>query len=296
METYKQDLTQKEDKGTIFMMQLLMEDACQMPRQSDIERVLKKHLGDDMELCSYSDKVAGIAVTKYKAEYEEGNVAPMLSIFKCMEFDGKRIDSITRSQMWDCPEHDEILDSCRYHVLASDMLGAVMQYKERADMLMDYLEALVELFPACKAVYFVNSGKMFTAEAIRSHNIPHDDRFIYFAVNVRFFSIQDSPAMIVDTVGMEALDMPDLQYHFHGMDPNFVVNHAYNVLSYMYENDNPIENNNTIDGIADGEMSDKVLWKCCYEESLIQPVRAVIDINMGELASGVRSTADEDDN
>ena len=64
----------------------------------------------------------------------------------------------------------------------------------------------------------------------------------------------------------------------------------------MYENDNPIENNNTIDGIADGEMSDKVLWKCCYEESLIQPVRAVIDINMGELASGVRSTADEDDN
>ena len=48
METYKQDLTQKEDKGTIFMMQLLMEDACQMPQQSDIERVLKKHLGDDM--------------------------------------------------------------------------------------------------------------------------------------------------------------------------------------------------------------------------------------------------------
>lgn len=41
METYKQDLTQKEDKGTIFMMQLLMEDACQMPQQSDIERVLK---------------------------------------------------------------------------------------------------------------------------------------------------------------------------------------------------------------------------------------------------------------
>lgn len=296
MEVHKQDLTQKDDNGAIFMMQLLMEDFCEMPDKSTVESIMKKYLGEEAECVNHSGEIAGIAVPKYKAEFDDGVVPPMLSVFKCMEFESKRIGSMTRSQMWDCPEHDELLDSCKYHVLVSDMFGAGMNYKDRADMLMDFLEALVELFPTCKAVYFVNSGKMFSADAVRSHNIPHDDRFIYFAVNVRFFNINDSSARIVDTVGMEALDMPDLQYHFHGMDPNFVVNHAYNVLSYMYENDNPIENNNTIDGIADGEMSDKVLWKCCYEESLIQPVRAVIDINMGELASGVRSTADEDDN
>ena len=295
MEVYKQDLTQKEDNGEVFMMQLLMEDFCAMPDKSAVEIVMRKHLGDETECYSYSDEIVGIAAAKYRMEFKEGAAPPMLSIFKCMEFDGKRIGSMTRSQMWDCPEHDEILDSCRYHVLASDVLGAVMHYKDRADMLMDYLEALVELFPTCKAVYFVNSGKMFTAEAIRSHSVPHDDRFIYFAVNVRFFNIQASPAMIVDTVGMKTLGMPDLQYHYHDMDPNFVVNHAYNVLSYMYANENPIENNHTIDGVVNGQMSDEVLWKCCYEESLIQPVRGVIDINMGELASGVRSQSDDDD-
>lgn len=39
--------------------------------------------------------------------------------------------------------------------------------------------------------------------------------------------------MIVDTLGMSTLFLPDLHYHFHGADPNHVVNHAYNVLSYI---------------------------------------------------------------
>ena len=32
--------------------------------------------------------------------------------------------------------------------------------------------------------------------------------------------------MLIDTVGMSTLFLPDLQYHFHGMDPNWEVNHA----------------------------------------------------------------------
>ncbi len=43
-----------------------------------------------------------------------------------------------------------------------------------------------------------------------------------------------------------------LQYHFHSMNPNEVVNHAYNVLSYIYDNNNPIQNGDHIDGILDG--------------------------------------------
>ena len=34
--------------------------------------------------------------------------------------------------------------------------------------------------------------------------------------------------MLIDTVGMGTLFLPDLQYHFRGMDPNWMVNHAYN--------------------------------------------------------------------
>ncbi len=60
---------------------------------------------------------------------------------------------------------------------------------------------------------------------------------------------------MADTVGMSTMFLPDLQYHFHGMDPNSVVNYAYNVLSYIYDEANPIKSNDHIDGMKDGQMS-----------------------------------------
>ena len=93
---------------------------------------------------------------------------------------------------------------------------------------------------------------------------------------------------MVDTLGMCTLFLPDLQYHFHGMDPNWIVNHAYNAASYILVNDNPIEDGETIDGIKDGQISQKIQWKCQYEDALIQPPRAVLDVHMGKYASGKR--------
>ena len=44
----------------------------------------------------------------------------------------------------------------------------------------------------------------------------------------------------------------------------------------------------TIDGVADGQMSREIQWKCQYEDALIQPPRGVVDIHMGNYASGKR--------
>ena len=52
--------------------------------------------------------------------------------------------------------------------------------------------------------------------------------------------------MLIDTVGMSTLFLPDLQYHFHDLDPNAVVTHAYNLASYILQNDNPIEDGETV--------------------------------------------------
>lgn len=94
--------------------------------------------------------------------------------------------------------------------------------------------------------------------------------------------------MLIDTVGMSTLFLPDLQYHFHGMDPNWVVNHAYNAASYILEHDNSIQDGETIDGIEDGQLSRQTQWTCRYEDALIQPPRGVLDIHMGKYASGKR--------
>ena len=60
------------------------------------------------------------------------------------------------------------------------------------------------------------------------------------------------------------------------------------MASYILVNDNPIQDGETVDGVENEQMSREIQWKCQYEEALIQPPRMVLDINMGNFASGKR--------
>ena len=104
----------------------------------------------------------------------------------------------------------------------------------------------------------------------------------------------------------EGLYAYDLRYsdekgQFISIEPKVGVNHGGTVLmrelldfrekgylSFILEHDNPIKDGETIDGIANGQMNQEIQWKCQYEDALIQPPRDVLDINMGEYASGTR--------
>ena len=72
------------------------------------------------------------------------------------------------------------------------------------------------------------------------------------------------------------------------MTKKWQVLYQINMLSYMYDAGNPIKSNDHIDGIENGSMSLNVQWNVQYEESLIQPIREVLDINTGEFAAGDR--------
>lgn len=156
-------------------------------------------------------------------------------------------------------------------------------------MEMKYLDALMEAYPECRAVYFTNCGTMFSRESILAYDGDDEYKFIHFGGNIRFFRIQGTEDFIVDTTGMAPLFLPDLQYHFHGITPDWVVNHAWNLLCYIFSNGEAIKGGDTIDGITDGHMDMNIQWKCNYEETLIQPARHVLDINMAEYASGKRN-------
>lgn len=287
-ENNNQQKQYEERPGGPFIIHLFMEKPCAMPDKEAMTAIMEKHLGDVDCFC-HDEKTAGFAPKKYSVKFKEGSMPPQLMVTECISTEDFKLDEITLSQMWDCPESKDILARCKYHVIAIDMLaGAMEDYKERADMLMDFTEGLMEIFPECEAVFFQSSGKMFTREKVINHQIPRKQRFVYFAVNVRFFNIQGTDDMMVDTLGMSTLYLPDLQYHFHGMDPNWVVNHAYNLLTYIYDNNAPIKNGETIDGIADGHISGDIYWKCHYEDSLISPTRLVMDVCMNEYASGKR--------
>ncbi len=288
-EVFKQDLDTKEQRpGGPFLITLLFKEPIELPDKQQVSTVCQKYLGK-VECYGSDDKSVGISTLEHVVELKDGKFPVSLLLTSCIDFDGKTVDAFTRSQMWDCQKNrDRILEECRYSILAIDMLATCLSSQERANLEMDFTEALAELFPSCEAFFFNGSGKLFEAEEIRNNQIEGLDRFIRYAVNVRFFTVQGSEDMLIDTLGMGTLCLPDIQYHFHGVDPNKVANHAYNVASYLLASGNEIEAGETVDGIKNGQKDRSVQWKCQCENALIQPNRLVLDINMGEYASGGR--------
>lgn len=300
--------------GGIFIVHLLMNKPCKMPEPEKILSVMKKHVGkvewctDDKEEISTAAKYYPISIVAkdHPVEYVDGTIAPpFFQIAECMEFDEKRvIDDLSRTQFWNHKEdYEQILSRCHYNVMATDFMAGELPAQKRADLDMDYMEALVELFPECEAVYFRNSGNLYLAEEIRTHQIPRENRYVHFAVNVRFFNVQGKEDKVIDTLGMSLLKLPDLQYHFRPqpseddtrqMDPNWVVHHAYNMATYILKNSPSvnerfiIKNGETIDGIREGQLAPDIFWRCQYEDALIQPRRLVLDICMNEYAAGER--------
>ena len=278
----------EQNNGNIFAFHLLMNEKCDMPNEQYILDIMDKYLGGTDHLGYHDDSVTYVP-REYNIHLDDGKViSPQLMFTKCLNIEEPLMTDLEKTQLWNCKDGLDILEECKYEVLATDVLGSILDYKQRANMLVNYVLAIMEIYPNCKAVLFDNSKKMLTRDQIVNCNLVYESRFIYYAVNIRYFNIQGTNDMVVDSIGMSTLGLPDLQYHFHDLDPKLIVNHALFVLSYIYDNNNPIKSNDFIDGIKNGEISMDVSWKVDYEESLLEPYREVIDVNTNEFASGNR--------
>lgn len=282
--------------GGVFMVQLLMKEKCETPSIKRMTEVMERHIGKvevGQPLKETADAMKNItlfAAMDHIAKFSNGQSPVQVSFMPCDTFHPEKIDEMTRSQMWDClQDRDRILSECKYCIFANDMLAGALDPLERANLDMDYLEALLELFPTCEAVYSLNTGKLILADTIRNRTYTGLDRYIHYVVNARFFNIQGTNDSVVDTLGMSLLYMEDLQYHYHDMDPNWVVRHAYTIASYCLDNRRPIKDGDTVDGVAaDGNLDQSIQWRCRFEDAIVKPGRPVLDIDMAQYAAGNR--------
>lgn len=284
----KQDQDKYAEFQSLFQIHLLFCDKPTKPDANIIKEALNIKFGD-IDIVSGDKSLTSFAVKKYSVKFKEGAVPPQVLMMEVQPFKQESISEFDRAQLWDVKDNEALLDNCKYRLIISDMMAAPMEYKERCELLIGWLEVALSLFPNCTATWVPSAGKLMTSEQVNNKNVEDEDKFIYLCVNVRFFNIQGKEDKLVDTLGLYAIGLPDVQYHFHNIDPNDIVSHAYNVASYIFSKNAPVKNGETIDGLEDGRMSSTVRWRCQYEESLIQPVREVMDICPGEYASGTRS-------
>lgn len=289
-----QDRSQKvPEHNEMLMANLLFREKPAQAELSAVKAALEELVG---EVDNVSDKASEhfqmFAVPKYKAVFKDTPQGiPVIANFGApREFSAENIDELKRSQFWDYENGSEVIDEFKYCVDVFGMFSAALHYKDQAQFFLDMIDTALRNYSSCEGIYVFASGKLTTPDDFeRSKQYDLAGRFIRLAVNARFFTINNSDDMIVDTLGFYAFGGADVQLHFRGMDPNHAVEYVYNIASYQFNSEFPVESGETIDGIdTNGRIVQNIQWRAQYEDSLIQPVRTVLDINCGKYAAGQR--------
>lgn len=274
-----------EKFANVYFIKLLFKEDIKIPHET-LYTKLEEAFGEVDKVAT--GELSSYALCKHVVTYQGGEVPSQVMITNTIPFNQTTIPEMAMYQCWTCDDAKALLQSCSYEVMVGDFMAGGLEIEERCQMIAKYVDILLEVFPECIALYWPHSQKFMPVQAyVQSQWNNPKLHFLDGGLNVRFFNIQDSEDMLVDTTGLISLGIPDLQIHFHDLDHNFVIQYIYNFASYLFMNGDVVKDGETMDGRDENER-----WVCQHEDSLIAPRRVVLDINANQFAAGNRNQND----
>jgi hypothetical protein len=214
----------------------------------------------------------------YMVKYADGQAPAQLAIM----ITDKKVDmeklEMSFYQSWGWKDARSSVDKTVYTMLVTDMMSSSLDYQTRLTLFQKALFSILEIVP-CLAINWHLSEQIVKPEHYLDNNPDNSNyNLLLGAVNVRLFNIQGSDdETLMDTLGLGALGLPDLQCHFKNLDVNGIANILYSYGEYIFKNGDVIKDGETIQGLSGDDK-----WTCQHEISLLEPKRVVIDINPGE--------------
>ena len=172
-------------------------------------------------------------------------------------------------QSWSWPDAEQQVPGCTHRILVTEVVASGFEPKPRVESFQRVLRLLAAETRPAAVRWLHNSHWRDPRELEAAHPLAGP-------VNMRFFLVSnDEGAMVVDSLGMYQLGLPDVQVHFRDKDPNQMVELAFNVAAYLYEHGPVIESNSRLNG------PDDLVFTARWEDSLLPPLRTVIDLDPG---------------
>lgn len=244
-------------------------------------------LSDTAQMPSAPSDMLTVVLWDYLAYYEkeQKRLPTELVLYGPDKFNQELWDDGIIAQFWECGrERRAFASRCRYSVMASNFLAAMLPIQEQYQILADYADVLLELFPDCIGIYWPHSQKLTPREVFCQSGFRSPElHFLDGGLHVRFFRINGTDEMLFDTLGLTPIGLPDLQCHCKNLNPDDVVSFLRNLAAYLYENGDVIEDHHTVEGI------DHEKWPCRHEDAMAMPMRVVLDICPGKYAGGGRA-------
>ncbi len=225
--------------------------------------------------------------------YGDGMTLPAQTIFSDLP-NGLEADRVEPAlqQCWDWPQARDAVARCRAAMLVMDLMSGRLEYKERLTLVQQAVSAVLDIAP-CLGILWMPAQRLVDPAAYIRSKQPEIADPLFPAVNVRLFNINSvddatnkvTGETLMDTVGLAALGVPDLQCHFVGLEVSDVARMLYNAAYYLFDKGDVVADGQTIQGIRPQDR-----WRCQHEAALVGPERIVLDINPGRpYAAGGRA-------
>lgn len=189
------------------------------PTANAIFREARKIFGD-INIINRDENDIEFSVDKFVAYNEDNTTSPVvLAMGNITDFDDKvAVSEFERTQIWNVANSEELLSKYKYAVKIWDVNAQRQIPKERAIMLVDWLNVALKLYPKCQAIWIKSAGKLQLAQSIKNLKETGIVKYLYSMVNIRFFNVPNTNEFIVDSVGLANIGLSDVQFHFKGMN------------------------------------------------------------------------------
>jgi len=184
------------------------------------------------------------------------------------------IPEVAFQQNWHWAEANDITKKCRYELMVTDLMTRTLEYKQRLNLYTRFLTAVAKATNP-DVVYSVYGQKLVNPAQIIENVDSKEPELLHSIFNVRLYNITDTGNrdLLMDTVGLHSIGLPDFQIRFSNFETNVIANLLWNYAYYIFENGDIIENGNTLEGIESGSR-----WKCERIISPLHPERMVINV------------------
>ncbi|WP_026038791.1 DUF4261 domain-containing protein [Myroides injenensis] len=260
------------NKSKMLMFRLLFEEKPVLDMQKILEEIQKVYPN-----VTYDVKANVYTFPDCKIEFEEG-IVPAQCVVMQAEDDGvKKIDDKYLQQNWHWDEASDILDKCKYEVLVTDFLSRSLEPRIRIVLIQQMLYAMTKV---CHPTIIVaeHSEKLIDPKTFIQDCSDPNYIALDLAVNVRLFNVenQEEGNVLMDTIGLHSLGLPDFQIIFNDEEIiGLVANQLWNYAYYLMQEGDIIKNGDTVEGIGEGSK-----WLCHLQWSDTDPKRTVLNLEM----------------
>jgi Domain of unknown function (DUF4261) len=181
-------------------------------------------------------------------------------------------------QAWNWPEAREAVRRVTSGLWIVDGFAGALPRASRLALLGHTVRCLVERTD-CLAIYWRSSDRLVEPSRFLASR-PGLGLVAAAAVNVRMYSPEGivPEETVMDTLGMAAFGLPDLQCHFAGLDTDRVAARLFGYATYLFDRGDVLDDGDLLEG-----SGPEGAWTTRRERALFPPERAVVDLDPGPM-------------